>query len=148
MLLDLELARVELLGLVDPVEDARHGPLPLRLLQEPARRHAQRMLGGLLEAHLQHKERRLLLEVLEKAPHRRLALGQVRGGFRRLRRLGLLEGHFGLGIFAHERRALAQGKLGGDVFGRRELADDSVELGAADQMADELVDASHVELAL
>ena len=49
----------------------------------------------------------LLLETLQEAPHRRLALGKVRGGSCGFGRLGLLEGHLGLGVFAHELRALA-----------------------------------------
>ena len=64
VLLDLKLAGVEVLGLAYPLHDSRRGALQLQLLQQPSRLNAQGVLIGLLEAHLQSKERRLLLEVL------------------------------------------------------------------------------------
>jgi len=105
---------------------------------------------GLLEAHLQRKERRLLLEVLEEAAHCGPALCELRGGSGSdlVARLGLSQDHFRLGELAQELGDLREGNLGGNVERGRELLDEAINLAAADEMADELADAAHVELAL
>ena len=128
MLLDLELARVEILDFEGP-RDQTFFKVPLPREELPCR-DEKRVLVRLLEARLQREQRWILLEVTNGAADRGLALAQL--GCRLRRRA--LECVLGVRELTHQPCAVAEGKLDGNVHGRRELADGAVYLVAVVRM--------------